>query len=231
MSSGRTDRVNWTFPSAPKRSNKPSWMGIPAVTNDDPVASVAAPASVRPVEDIVMQQQSRPATLPPPSSRSFQQRLASVIPPAISTMREVELASEVTVLRAEIAHLGEQLANARKQVLADSELEILKLVVTVATRIVGREVDAEPSLILPWIREGMTMLPGEEVTVAIASDVAERIAADEIASEIPKARRVVVDDSLPPGAVEVREGNGTIEVGADARVAAMSDALGLNGVE
>jgi len=230
MSSGRIDRANWAFPSAPKRVNKPSWMGIPATKVDAPVSAVPSPSSVRPTQESVLQQQNRPATLPPPSSLSFH-ALSSVIPPAISTMREVELESDVTILKAQIAHLARQLAVARSQVLADSELEILKLAVTVATRIVGREVDADPHLILPWIREGMAMLPGDDVTVAVAPDVARHFAADELASELSKVKRVVVDSSLPPGAVEVREGNGTIEVGADARAAAMSDALGLDGVK
>lgn len=234
MSAGRIDRVNWAFPSAPKRINKPSWMGIPAATLDDqPVSSVSAPSSVRPPhESVTQQQQHRTPTLPPPpSSRSFAQALASVIPPAISTMREVELESEVTVLKGQIAQLAKQLAGARAQAFADSELEILKLAVAIATRIVGLEVDADPSMILPWIREGIAMLPGDDVTVAVASDVAEHLTPEALASELPKAKRCVVDGSLPPGAVEVREGNGTIEVGADARIAAMSDALGLDGTK
>lgn len=228
MSASRIDRVGWASPGVPKRIAKPSWMGIPAVTLEEPISAI--PDSIRPIEPPPpSSKKPRPATLPPPSARAFHERLPSVPPPAISTMREVELENEVAILKNEIARLTEQLAGARAQALADSESDLVKLAVTVAGRIVGREVEADPYLLLGWIREGLQLLQGDDVTVALASDVAEHLGAEEILSEVPKVKRVVVDASLRAGAVEVREGNGTIEVDASARLDAMSDALGVDG--
>lgn len=225
MSASRIDRVGWASPGIPKRSAKPSWMGIPAVILEEPVSSI--PDSIRPIEP-PPPSSKRPATLPPPSARAFQQRMPSMPPPAISTMREVELEAEVSVLRGELARLTAELATARTQALADSEQDLVKLAITVAARVVGREVEADPLLLLGWIREGMKMLAGDDVTVATAPDVAEHLGAEELMSEIPKVKRVVVDGSLRPGAVEVREGNGIIEVAAEARLDAMRDALGVD---
>jgi flagellar assembly protein FliH len=169
----------------------------------------------------------RPSVVPPSNPYGGAPR-ASVIPQVIQTTREVELDGEVDALRREVARLARELAAARARVLEESEPEIVRLAVAVATRVVGRELAQEPSTIVGWIKDGIAVLPQrDEVIVAVAPDIAAAMPAEEIAAGLGSAK-VIVDSTLRPGSCEVREGASTVEVSADARLAAISDALGVD---
>jgi len=155
---------------------------------------------------------------------------ASVPPgssPIIQSGRELELELEVQTLREEIARLALELGSVRARVLEDSEPEIVRLAFTVAKRVVGRELAADPSLVTGWIREGLAALPGREASiVAVAPDIAAAFPLEAALAEVG-VHGVVVDASLSPGSCELREGSSLVAVAAEDRLAAISDALGI----
>jgi flagellar assembly protein FliH len=147
----------------------------------------------------------------------------------IRSTREVELEAQNEALRAEIARLADALASVRARVVEQSEPEIVRLAMAIASRVVGRELSADPSMIAEWIGEARALLPGRsEVVVAVAPDVAAHVPAERIESRLGDgAGTIVVDPTLRPGTCELREGPSTVEVGAEARLDALADALGL----
>ncbi|MBX3196760.1 MAG: hypothetical protein KF894_01285 [Labilithrix sp.] len=220
----RMSPVPWARPGAPRVSGRPSWIGMPRV----------APGSVAPPP-------ARAPSMPPPSEgvrRPSQSMVApSIVPlprasvppssPLIQSGRELELESEVIALREEVARLAVELASARARVLEESEPEVVRLAVTVAARVVGRELATDPALVTGWIRDGLAALPGKEAVVAVAPDVAAAVAPEAITGAAPAAR-IVVDAGLRPGTCELREGATVVPIGAGERIAAISDALGVD---
>lgn len=215
----------WTRPGAPRVSGRPSWIGMPRA---------AVPACA--------QSQVRAPSTPPPSERG-RENVPSVIAPAIvpiervsvpppspiiQTGRELELERELLALREETARLAVELASVRARVLEESEPEIVRLAVTVASRIAGCELATDPALVLEWIREGFAALPGkEDVVVAVAPDIAAAIPPEALEGAATAAK-VVVDAALRPGSCELREGASAVPIGVRERIAAISDALGVD---
>ena len=193
-------KAPWMSPGAP-RMQKPSWLKL---------AAVAAPAPVpppTPVEVIasVPPRSMRPS-MPPPSSKH--------IPPAqIQTTRELELESEVLELHSELSRVVADNAHMKARVMEESEPAIVALALAIAKRVVGREVTADPTLVHAWVREAQGLMPKGEVFVA---------------PNVEGIEGAEMDPSLAEGTAEVREGGSVIVVGADARLAAMADALGVD---
>jgi hypothetical protein len=189
-------------PGAP-RVAKPSWLRVPAyVPTPPPMQAVVVPPQV---VTSVPPPRSKPS-VPPPSSRR--------IPPAqIQTTREVELESEVVALHNELSRVIAESETMKARVIEESEPEILSLALAIAKRVIGRELATDPTLIRSWIAEARGVLPNGQVFVA---------------ADVPPNDGDVVDALLPPGSAEVREGASAIAVSADARTAAIADALGVD---
>lgn len=119
-------------------------------------------------------------------------------PPQIQTTRELELESEVALLHNELQRVTSEAESMRARVMEESEPAIVALAVAIAKRVVGREVDADPALLKAWIDEALGMLPDAEVAL-----------------------------SADGRAAVVTSGDSTVEVGAEARMAAIADALGV----
>jgi hypothetical protein len=191
-----------------------SLVPAPPAGDGAPPSSRSGPASRRPKASI----HPLTASSPPRSAGSFQ---------LIQTARDAELEAALGQLRGEVARLAAALATVRAHVVEESEPEVVGLVLNVAERVVGRELALDPELLVSWVEEGLAALPRkEEITVAVAPDVAARIERERESLGSP---RVVVDPALAVGTCELREGATTIEVGAAARMAAISDALGVDG--
>lgn len=195
-------RANWMSPGAP-RAQKPSWLRLAAVSA--PAASPAPP----PVEVIPSEPPPRsfrqPSMPPPPSSRR--------VPPHIQTTREVELESELVQLHAELQRVMTENENMKARVMEESEPAIVALALAIAKRVVGREVAVDPQVVHAWIREAQGLMPSGSVYVA---------------SDIEGVENAQIDATLAAGTAEVRDDGSVIVVGADARMAAMADALGVD---
>lgn len=241
--------VSWTQPSAAARLARPSWIGMPRVTGvaeAAPVTPTAAiestPAAIVNIEDTFepsprSRPSGAPASLPhmrpeaAPGSRPYGARgsggFAAVKSIPVQTMREVELEDELGAMRREMAMLAAELSVARQRALQENEPEIVRLAMAVAERVVGRELTVDPTLVEEWIHDGVRALPGarEDIIVACAPDVAAMLEGESI------EHKVVVDGSLRAGSCELRSANGsTVAIGANARMAAIADALGADGL-
>ena len=216
----------WTRPGAPRVSGRPSWIGIPRVSAAA-IAPVRAPSVPPPSEGRPVSASVRPPSIAP-SLVPITRPSVPAPSPLIQSTRELELESEVAALRQEVARLAAELSSVRSRVLEESEPEIVRLAITVAERVVGRELASDPSLVLDWIRQGLTALPGrEEIVVAVATDIAAHLPLEVIA-DAAAGRRVIVDASLRPGSCEVREGASCVPAGHQDRLAAITDALGMD---
>lgn len=192
-------RANWMTPGAP-RAQKPSWLKLAAVAPEPPPPPIEVIPSVPPPRSM-----RQPSIPPPPSSRRH--------PPAqIQTTRELELESEVVQLQSELQRVIAESENLKARVMEESEPAIVALALAIAKRVVGREVAADPSLVHGWVREAQGLMPNG--TLHVASDI-----------EMDGA---VTDPSLAPGTAEMRDGASAIAIGADARMDAMADALGVD---
>ena len=230
----RITAAPWTRPGAPRVSAHPSWMGMPRVAPVESAPASSRTPSNRPPPDSVRGRHGgaeQTKSVRPPSMPPVVVPLAALSSPPSSPIirsgRELELEAEVQALREEAARLAVELASVRSRILEDSEPEVVRLAMTIATRVVGREVSADPSIVLGWIREGLAVLPGRDApVVAVAPDIAAAISLEVVLAEAG-CRNVVVDASLRPGSCELREGASVVTIGADDRLAAISDALGI----
>ncbi|MCW5832772.1 MAG: hypothetical protein KIS78_10215 [Labilithrix sp.] len=187
----------------------------------------------------------RAPSMPPPSEgprRPSQSMIApSIVPlarasappssPIIQSARELELEREVLALREEVARLAVELASVRARVLEESEPEVVRLAVTVAARVVGRELATEPSLVTGWIQDGLAALPGKRRRSSRSPDdrggrharlpLATACAASGARASSRRKRRAAARHGLPQGAT-------VVPIGAGERIAAISDALGVD---
>ena len=179
----------WTRPGAPRVSGRPLWIGMPRV-----VAPSCAQSQVRAPSNPPPSERGRPIlpSVIAPAVVPLEQVSVPPLSPIIQTGRELELEREVLALREETARLAVELASARARVLEESEPEIVRLAVTVASRIVGRELAADPALVLEWIRQGFAALPGkDDVVVAVAPDIAAAIPPEALEGAAAGAKLVV----------------------------------------
>jgi flagellar assembly protein FliH len=163
----------------------------------------------------------------PPSLKPEPAEPAPSIPDVRLTMELVRVNEENVALRSKIAELATEMARLRRQILEASEPELVRLAVSIAERVVGRELEADPSLVVEWARDAVHALASkDEVVIALGRDVAQQVPPGAWAS-LPVEHRVQNDALLPPGAVEVRSAEGVVAAGADARLAAVAQVLGV----
>lgn len=125
----------------------------------------------------------------------------------------MELEAEVAALHAELARVIDEAERVRVRVMEESEPAVIALAVAIARRVVGREVKTDSGLIQHWIKEAMGTLP--EGAVYVAADVT------------PEEGQSV-DPALARGTAEIRDGASTVTVGAEPRIEALADALGVD---
>ncbi|MGD0677167.1 MAG: FliH/SctL family protein [Polyangiaceae bacterium] len=138
-----------------------------------------------------------------------------------------QLADENAALRAQVAEMGAAMARLRRQVLEASENELVNLALVIAERVVGRELSTDPNLIVAWAREAIESLAAkDEVVIAVAKDIAQRIPADAWEA-LGSEHRLQTDGQLAAGVVEVRTAEGIVATATDARLGAVAQALGV----
>lgn len=232
---------SWTRPSAPKRLNRPSWIGTPRGVFDAAMAQIDAEEAAKASASPLRPSMSPPALIPsvppnvlsssrPPAASSASSAAMTLAhahgapSPMIASAREIELEGEVVALRSELAKLEATLMSVRATVIEESEPEVVRLALAVAKRLVGREVSADPTILHRWIEEGARALPNKaEITIGASPDIAEQLSDPSVIHH-----EVTTDGALPPGTCELREGQAMVSVGLDAKMAAMSDALGVD---
>jgi flagellar assembly protein FliH len=143
-------------------------------------------------------------------------------------MAELErLKEENSALQGRIAELAVTMARLRRDVLEASEPELVQLALSIAERVVGRELAMAPALVVGWAREAVQALAAkDEIVIALAKDVASQMA-PEAWEAIGLPHRIQTDPELGPGSVEVRAPEAVVAAGAQARLTSVAQALGI----
>jgi hypothetical protein len=129
-----------------------------------------------------------------------------------------------------LASAKETIESTRRQALAESEREIVRLAMVIAERVIDRELRTSPEIVCGWVRQGVEALAAEDSVTAFVSPVV----ADLLSRSTPPREcgfSVVVDDRLPNTSCEVRGRWGRVNAGLLARLDAMYAALGLDGTQ
>jgi hypothetical protein len=205
-------------PEVSRVARMPSWIARKSLSTRPPIPSVAPP-SVPPASE------PRDATSPAIVS------MPEPPPPAAvdltTSIALAQLADENAALRTQITEMAATMAGLRRDVLAASEDDLVRLALTVAGRVVGRELTVDPSLVVEWARDAVEALAAKDgVVIAVARDVRDAVSADAW-NAIGVEHRVQTDPQLAPGILEVRTPEGTVATGKGPRLAAIAEALGV----
>jgi flagellar biosynthesis/type III secretory pathway protein FliH len=191
------------------------------------------PSPIRAVPWLLPRAERRPApedAAPPP--------VAEAPPPPpdplVEELRHARAATariegEIAALRDELAAACRALEASREEARAvgaklaaghaDVARTVVELAVAIARRAVGRELDADASLVARWAREAIAESElGHDVTIVSSPDLAA-------APWEELAERVVVDPSLGSGSCELRTATNVVGIGPRDRVDAIFDHL------
>lgn len=224
----------------------PSWMAPPSAA---PVSPIPPYRDRSFAASLVPQVRSAPAAPPPPSTHGHvllsvpaagrpQAEPTIAPPPSVSWGHVGSLPSlrpvmsirptfapesgEVAALRASLDAALAASAKVRQEILESSERDLVDLALVVAARVVGRELKSDPALVASWVREGVAGLVAEDdVSVTVSPDVAEALGAGA-----GVGYRLSIDPTLGPLSCIVRGRYGRVDVGAEARLRLLAEALG-----
>jgi flagellar biosynthesis/type III secretory pathway protein FliH len=140
-----------------------------------------------------------------------------------------ELVALVADLKAIVRSAAEQVVETRRRALQESERELVRLAFAIATRVVSREVDVDPTLVTAWAREGIDALGAHDrVTIALSPEVVEALEARGERPGLEELGEVVADPRLGRAECEVRGKFGRIDESVKARLDAVAAALELD---
>jgi hypothetical protein len=199
----------------------PSWIARKGMSTRPPIPSASSLAGPSTAPALETRESAQAAVLsipepPPPAAVDLTTSIALA-----------QLAEENAALRTQVTEMAATMAGLRREVLAASEQELVQLALTIAGRVVGRELTTDPSLVVDWAREAVEALAAkDDVVIALARDVRDSVSGDEW-SALGIEHRVQADAQLASGIVEVRTTEGRVSTGADARLAAVAEALGV----
>lgn len=124
--------------------------------------------------------------------------------------------AETSLVRAELDAARVATARFAATMRDDAEVELVKLAMSVAERVVARELSIAPELVVDWAREAIAGSDvGDDFVVAMSDDLSSSIPEGgwkELESSLRK------DPALPSATCEVRDGGRVITVSADARL-------------
>jgi flagellar biosynthesis/type III secretory pathway protein FliH len=127
-----------------------------------------------------------------------------------------EARREAEVHRLELEAARQETAAFAEATLRDAERELVQLATAVAERVIAREVDAAPELIVGWAREALAGSNlGDSLVIAASSDLEARISSEAWGELAP---RVVTDASLPDTTCELRARGTVITVSSAERL-------------
>lgn len=211
-------------------SNFP-WAPLPRRMTPKPMPSWIAPKRISTMMPAVNIPRGR--TQAPPAPTPAETDLAPISNHLTQINVLEEDSAELDALRQQTMQLEQALADAitenakmRKQVLASSEQDLVKLSLAIAEHVIGRELRATPELLVDWVKQAIEMLAtDDEVTVAISPEVEPLLPQEKWADFFPTAI-IVIDPTLQPGQTQVRSKSSRMGAGRVDRIAAIVEALG-----
>lgn len=210
----------------------PSWLAprIERLQSRSPINPPSIePASVPSISVPEQAPPSRPLVeMPAPTAAQLRAPRTPTIPPPVIHDHCPEcdaLKTELHAAHVAVEQKQEELAALRKTLLIECESELVRLALTVAERVVGRELSADPALIATWAREAIESLDSAtDAVVAVAPDVAAALEGHTA----DFGGQMLIDEGLAPMTAQVRGQVGWAEVGTNARMAAIAEALGVD---
>ena len=120
--------------------------------------------------------------------------------------------SRLTTTIAEVSAL-------RTGLLAQTEQDIVRLAIAIAERIVRREVQTDPQLLVSVARAAAKQLGDKAVaTICLQPDDLARVVAEDVSAAESGPIRLAADMSLPPGGCIVQSAFGQIDVSFEAQI-------------
>jgi flagellar assembly protein FliH len=105
----------------------------------------------------------------------------------------------------------------------EAEIELVKLALAVAERVVGRELETAPALVVQWARDVIAgSALGDHFELALSTELASSLDGEAWGD---LAAFVTTDPALPPGTCEVRDAGTMITVDARTRLDLVSEHL------
>jgi flagellar assembly protein FliH len=210
-------------------TRRPSWISPRRSSLPAPPSSIPAPVAAPPVVELLVPQVEGAVELerwPGREPSIAPQPLEDAIDAMALSSSVARLTEENAALRVQVAQMAGAMAGLRREVLEASEPELVSLALAIAQRVVARELRLDPTLILHWAHDAIQSLATkDEVIIALGRDVAKDLPED--ARTLSGGVPIEVDPQLAPDACEVRAPGCTIAAGAEARVAAVAEVLGV----
>lgn len=131
---------------------------------------------------------------------------------------------ELTAVRAELEAVKDDAAGAARAMRDDAERELVRLAVCVAERVVGREIEASPEIIVGWAREAIAGSEiGERFEISVSSDIAKALegAWGELAASVSE------DPTLPAMTCEIEADGRVVSVSPGERLGLVAEQLGV----
>ncbi len=170
----------------------------------------------------------RPARVGPRRASLEVAEATSIAPPHAlePTAVELSLQAEIAALQAALTAAVAETARVRREVLEASVPELVHLAGTIAEQVIGKRLERDPSILAALAREGIdALLEADELTVAVAPDLAERVPPEVWARALEGRATVVVDASMDATRCEVRGKSSRVAVDPRARLRVVLDAL------
>lgn len=208
----------------------PSWGGQePRVTV--PTPSWMSPPMPEPRWEARSVPPLRVSLLPPASARTFcsvrppMEPVPSIIPgpPSLPPPPPYpDLRAELAALQAQLLTTADAMTQLRRHILEESEPQLVALACAIGERIAGRELRADPQLVVAWAREAVEQLASDgSVVVAVASDIAATLE-DAAWSPVRSASVTIeTDAALAAGSCEVRRASSSTDVSLASRAEAV----------
>lgn len=211
---GEVTALPWSQQGKVFRGGLPSWMApspedasslAPGEDDEPPARSTTIRPSAPPPSKPVMVS-FRPPTMPPPA-------------------RDYE--GEIAALQQQLDACLRSMTRLRRRVLEASERQLVELALAMAERVVGRELEGDPTIVARWVKEAVEALASEDtLSVVVSPDIGDVLTEIEVWLG-ERQVRIVVDDALEPSSCEVRGDMAKVDASLRARIAAMGETLGI----
>ncbi|MFO0592849.1 MAG: FliH/SctL family protein [Polyangiaceae bacterium] len=155
-------------------------------------------------------------------------RATSMAPPFMPepTATELSLQAEIVELQAALTAAVAETARVRREVLQASAPELVRLAAAIAEQVIGQRMEKDPTLLAALAREGIdALLESDELTVAVAPDLADKVPPEAWARALEGRAAVVTDPTLDAMRCEVRGKSSRVFVDPRSRLRVVLDAL------
>ncbi len=138
---------------------------------------------------------------------------APAVPSAPPPPAYPDLRAEYATLQAQLTATVDAMARLRRHILNEAEPQLVALACAIGERIAGRQLSADPELVVSWAREAIEQLSSDgSVVVAISSDIAATLQDVSWAPIRSASITIETDATLAAGSCEVRGARSSVDM-------------------